>query len=67
MEEIIAIILSEYQNWENSPERQKSGYQFEKSFTEMWQCTGQKVFQKSIGEIPKDKNAKKNSKQFGAR
>jgi len=67
MEEIIQTMLSRYQNWENNPERQRSGYQYEKSFTEMWQTLGREVFQRSIGEVPKDKNSKKNSRPFGVK
>jgi hypothetical protein len=67
MEEIIQTMLSRYQNWENNPERQRSGYQYEKSFTEMWQTLGREVFQRSIGEVPKDKNSKKNFRRFGVK
>ena len=67
MEEIIQTMLSRYQNWENNPERQRSGYQYEKSFTEMWQTLGREVFQRSIGDVPKDKNSKKNFRRFGVK
>ena len=67
METIIQTMLSRYQDWENSPEREKSGYLYEKTFTEMWQTLGKEIFQKSIGELPKDKNAKKNFRHFGAK
>jgi hypothetical protein len=67
MEEIIQTMLTRYQNWENSSGRQKSGYLYERSFTEMWQTLGKEVFQRSMGELPKDKNSKKNFKPFGVR
>jgi hypothetical protein len=67
MEEIIQTMLSRYQDWENSTERQRSGYLYEKTFTEMWQTLGREVFQRSMGELPKDKNGKKNSRRFGVK
>jgi hypothetical protein len=65
MEKIMQMMLTTYQSWETSPERQKSGYMYEKSFTEMWMTLGQEVFQQSMGELPKDKNRKKNFKPIG--
>jgi hypothetical protein len=67
MEDIIQTMLSRYRTWENNSERQKSGYLYEKTFTEMWQSLGSEVFQQSIGKVSKDKNSKKNSKPFGVK
>jgi len=45
--------------WEKNPERMKSGLLYEKSFVEMMREFEQEVFQKSLGNLPKDKNSKK--------
>lgn len=36
MENIIQTMQLKYQEWENNKERQKSAYQYEKTFAEMW-------------------------------
>jgi hypothetical protein len=45
--------------WEKNPERMQSGLNYEKSFVEMMRQFEQEVFQKSLGDLPKDKNFKK--------
>lgn len=45
--------------WEKNPERMKSGLKYEKSFIDMMREFEQEVFQKSLGDLPKDKNFKK--------
>jgi len=47
------------EKWENNPLRMKSGFAYEQTFVEMMQTFEKELFQESIGEIPKDKNAKK--------
>lgn len=63
MENITTIVQQHYQDWEQSRQRQTSGYEYEKSFVEMWKQLGQQVFQQSIGQIPNDKNQKKTPLQ----
>lgn len=45
--------------WENNPERLKSGYNYEKTFVETMRELEKFIFQQSMGEIPRDKNLKK--------
>jgi hypothetical protein len=45
--------------WENDPERMKSGYQYEETFVKMMRLFEKEVFQESMGEISRDKNSKK--------
>jgi len=51
-----------YNEWVSSPERNISGYDYERSYAEMMQKVEKEVFQLSIGEAPNNKNRKKNSK-----
>jgi len=51
-----------YNEWVASPERNISGYDYERSYAEMMQKVEKEIFQVSIGEVPKNKNRKKNSK-----
>ena len=67
MEDILKKMQQHYQEWERNPQRQSSGFDYEKTFTEMWQKLGKEVLQQSIGEIPSDKNRKKNSKRIGGK
>jgi hypothetical protein len=67
MDAIIKTMFAKYQSWESNPERLKSGYTYEKSFTEMWQSLGQEVFQASIGPVAQSKNGKKNSRPIGVK
>jgi len=56
-------IFEKYFNeWLASPERHRSGYDYEKSYAEMMQKVEKEVFQVSLGEAPTNKNRKKNSK-----
>ena len=45
--------------WENNPERMKNGFQYEKTFVDMIRVFEKELFQESIGEVSRDKNAKK--------
>jgi hypothetical protein len=47
------------EQWENNPERMKNGFQYEKTFVDMMRVFEKELFQESIGEVSKDKNAKK--------
>jgi len=51
-----------YNEWVSSPERNNSGYDYERSYAEMMQKVEKEIFQISIGDIPNNKNRKKNSK-----
>lgn len=62
-DQAIAIFQKHLSEWESNPQRIESGYQYESTYAEMMQKVEQEVLQLSVGAIPKDKNAKKNSKQ----
>ncbi|MEK6614750.1 MAG: hypothetical protein AABZ32_01360 [Bacteroidota bacterium] len=47
------------EQWENNPERMKSGLQYEETFVKMMREFGKEVFQESMGKISHDKNSKK--------
>ena len=47
------------EQWENNPQRMKNGFQYEKTFVDMIRIFEKELFQESIGEMSKDKNAKK--------
>ena len=56
----MAIRLTELlEQWENNPQRMKSGFTYEQTFVEMMRTFEKEVLQASIGETPKSKNAKK--------
>ncbi|QMU66325.1 MAG: hypothetical protein GKR88_19905 [Flavobacteriaceae bacterium] len=40
----------------------KSGYDYESTYADMMQKVEQEILQLSVGEVPKDKNVKKNFK-----
>ena len=67
MEDILKKMEQYYHQWEQNPQRENSGYEYEKTFTEMWQKLGKEIFQQSIGKIPRDRNRKKNSKHTGGK
>jgi hypothetical protein len=58
-------IAQQLAQWHLSQENQSSGYEYEKSFTDLWQKLGQEVFQSSLGEAAYNKNSKKKSKHNG--
>lgn len=66
-QELTQKIAQRLEQWQKAQENQTSGYQYEKSFTELWQQLGQEVFQSSMGEVSYDKNYKKKSGQVGER
>ena len=59
-QQIAEMVKKEVSLWFKSQEGQTSAYDYEKTFVECWQSIGQKVFQESMGLIPKTKNGKKN-------
>jgi hypothetical protein len=52
-------------DWKLSQQNQTSGYDYERSFVEMWQKMGGKIFQHSLGKLPGSRNEKKTSNQHG--
>ena len=57
------IFKKHYEEWLNNPLRLKSGYDYEKTYSQMMQRIEQEVLQSSVGDVPKKKKKKKNSKQ----
>lgn len=53
------ILLKKIEEWEQKPKR--DGYEYEKSFIEVMQGLNAELLQLSVGELPKDRNAKKKS------
>ncbi len=60
----IARLTTALKEWESSEQRNISGYEYEKTFVEMWRKLGIEIFQQSMGEIPGNRNLKKTSNQF---
>jgi hypothetical protein len=56
------IFQENYKQWLGDPNRNKNGYEYERSFVEQMQKMEKELFQDSIGEIPSNKNVKKKSK-----
>ncbi len=61
-EKALKIFESYYTHWENNAERNSSGYDYERTYVEMMQKFQAAIFQHSVGQIPRDKNVKKNFK-----
>jgi hypothetical protein len=59
--QIASMIMEGYQQWKQNQQGQTSGYEFERSFDEMWREMGRKIMQEGVGELPADKR-KKNDK-----
>lgn len=64
-EDLNEKIAQQLKQWQQAQENQTSGYEYEKSFTELWQKLGQEVFQASLGEPNYAKNIKKKSRRNG--
>lgn len=62
-EKALSLFESYYTQWETTPERMQSGYDYERTYVEMMQKVQQEVFQSSVGEVPMNKNIKKNFKR----
>lgn len=58
-EDLTQQIAQQLAQWHLSQQNQTSGYEYEKSFTDLWQKLGQEVFQLSLGEVKYNKNNKK--------
>lgn len=54
------ILLKKIEEWEKKPKA--DGYEYEKSFIEVMQGLNAELLQLSVGQVPKDRNAKKKSK-----
>jgi hypothetical protein len=65
IEDLTQKITQQLAQWQACQENQTSGYQYEKSFTDLWQKLGQEVFQSSLGEAKYRKNSKKKLKRNG--
>ena len=51
--------------WKRSQQGQTSGHEYERSFVEMWQQMGNKIFQTAVGKMPGSRNQKKTPNQHG--
>lgn len=60
--EALAIFEKHFAQWESDPTRMENGYQYEATYAAMMEKIEQEVLQISVGQPPKDKNLKKNSK-----
>lgn len=58
----VEIFKKHYDEWVNNPSRNKSGYDYEKTYSDMMQKIEQEVLQSSVGDVPENPNSKKNSK-----
>tara|TARA_R110002033_G_scaffold168869_1_gene208929 strand:- start:40 stop:1308 length:1269 start_codon:yes stop_codon:yes gene_type:complete len=54
-----AIFEKYITEWEPSPQRMESGYDYESTYAEMMQKVEKEVLQLSVGGVPRDKNVKK--------
>jgi hypothetical protein len=64
MEQLTATQIFEkhYKEWENHPDRYKTGYDYERTYAEMMQKVEIEVMQHSLGTVPQNKNLKKKYK-----
>lgn len=58
-EELIKALRRELELWEASQKDQQDGYEYERSFVELWRKLGQQILQASLGKVPKSRNEKK--------
>ena len=61
MESKASYLAQQIAQWKQSQEGQTSGYEYERSFIELWQRLGKEMFQESVGELPKRPHEKKTS------
>jgi len=59
-EEFYNQLKAELETWQNEQKDQQDGYEYEKSFVELWQRLGQEILQESMEELPKSRNQKKD-------
>ena len=57
---LYAQLQAELEAWHQSQLAQQDGYEYERSFVELWQRLGQEVLQESMGHLPKSRNQKKD-------
>ena len=58
--ELYDQLQAELEAWHAQQHHQQDGYEYERSFVELWQRLGQDVLQESMGELPKSRNKKKD-------
>ena len=58
-QQLTAVFLEKVSLWEASQQNQTSGFEYERSFDEMWTDLGRVVLQESVGKEPvgRKKNA----------
>ena len=59
------LLSSKYQQWESSQQGQTSGYDYEKTFVEMWQQLGHQLLQEGVGKLKASRNLKKTANGAG--
>lgn len=57
--ELSALIMSKIKGWQTSQEGQTSGYDYEKSLSQMVKGIGVDIMQSSLGVIPSNRKLKK--------
>ncbi len=58
--ELYDQLQTELEAWHQSQTDQQDGYEYERSFVELWRKLGQDVLQESMGRLPKSRNQKKD-------
>ncbi len=53
-------LIAEIETWHTGQQDQQDGYEYERSFVELWHKLGQQVLQQSMGELPKSRHKKKD-------
>jgi hypothetical protein len=53
-------LIAEIEAWHSQQQDQQDGYEYERSFVELWNKLGQQVLQQSMGELPKSRHKKKD-------
>ena len=59
-QELYDQLQAELEAWHAQQHDQQDGYDYEKSFVELWQRLGHDVLQESMGPVPKSRNQKKD-------
>ncbi len=58
--ELYDQLQAELEAWHQNQTDQQDGYEYERSFVELWRKLGQEVLQESMGRLPKSRNQKKD-------
>ena len=53
-------LKAEIEAWHAKQQTHQDGYEYERSFVELWHKLGQEVLQQSLGPVPKSRNQKKD-------